>query len=374
MVALLAVFVVAGITACAVVIVVRYAWITAQPDEWLLRVRNGKVVDAGIGISIWRRPGDVIARFSSTIQRVRFSVEALSAEHLTVVVDGFILWSVAPDVDRAFRAFSKLGIANLDRPPAALKSRAHLLTSSQHHAFQALLAAELRAHVSSLSLDELLTAQRKLVGGLEDRLQSLSETLGIVIERTEILQVQPADGNLLKDLSARSEESVREEAANARLETAARLRQRQAEESKRAATEEADIRLAKVEGVRQVALREQDAEAERQLAAEAAAMKLLNARREREEAELSLALDRSRRTAEADRDAALARQAAEEQKSPAVRAHELSKFVAEQTARAMAAWRIREGKWIHVGDDTPVSAAAKMILGMRELIARPEKN
>ncbi len=69
---------------------VRYSWIVAQPDEWLLRVRNGQVVDAGIGISIWRRPGDVVARFSSTIYRVRFSVEAFSSEHITIVVDGFI--------------------------------------------------------------------------------------------------------------------------------------------------------------------------------------------------------------------------------------------------------------------------------------------
>jgi hypothetical protein len=302
---------------------------------------------------------------------VRFSVEALSVEHLAVVVDGFILWSVAPDVERAFRAFSKLGIANLDRPPAALKSRAHLLTSSQHHAFQALLAAELRAHVSSLTLFELLTAQRKLIGGLEDRLQSLSETLGIVIERTEILQVQPADQNLLRDLSARSEENVREEAARARLEAAARLRQRQGEEAKRAAGEEAELRLAKVNGEREVALRAQETETERQLAAERGAMTLFQARRGREEAELSFGLDRLRRSAEAERDASLARQAAEEQKSQTVRDHELSKFVAEQTARAMAAWRIREGKWIQMGDDTPGGAVAKMILGMRELLDRP---
>lgn len=365
--------IVVAVVICAATIV-RLSWITAEPDEWLLRVRNGKVVDAGIGISIWRRPGDVIARFSSTIQRVRFSVEALSTEHLTVLVDGFILWSVAPDVERAFRAFSKLGLANLDRPPAALKSRAHLLTSSQHHAFQALLAAEVRAHVASLSLDDLLTEHRKLLGGLEDRLQSLSETLGIVIERTEILQLQPADRSLLRDLSAQSEENVREQAAKARLEAAARLRQLQAEESKRDAADEAGVRLAKVEGDRQVALREQEAEAERQLSAEARAFELFGARREREEAELSFALDRVRRTAEADRDGAIARQAAEEQKSQAVRDHELSKFVAEQTARAMASWRIREGRWIHLGEDSPGTAVAKMILGVRELIARPSKS
>jgi hypothetical protein len=332
---------------------VRFAWVSAQPDEWLLRVRNGKVVRAGVGIFTWRRPGDVIARFSSTIQRVRFSSEALTAEHLAVVVDGFILWSVAPDAEKAFRAFSKLGIANLDRQPVALKSRSHLLTSQQHHAFQALLSAEMRAQVASVRLDDLLTVDHQLRRGLEQRLGLLSERLGIEIERTEILRVQPADPNLLRDLSARSEESVREEAANARRETAARLRQRQAEESKKEAAEAAEIRLATVEGDRKVEL------------------ELLLARQDREEKELSRSLDRTRRMAEADRDAAIARQAAEEQKSQPVRDHELSKLIAEQVTRAMASWKIREGKWIQVGDDAPGAAVTKMVMGMRELLVRP---
>jgi flotillin len=353
------------------VFAVRHSWLTAQPDEWLLRVRNGRVVVAGIGITTWRKPGDVVVRFSSTIQRVRFSVAALTAEHLAVALDGFILWSVSPEPELAFRAFSKLGIANLDRPPPALKSRAHLLTSSQHHAFQALLAAELRAHIGTLSLEELLSSPRKLVGGLEDRLRSLSETLGIVMERTEILQVQPADKDLLRDLSARPEEAVREEAANARLEAVARLRQRQAEEAKHAAAEEAELGLAKVEGARLVSLREQEAETERQFAAEEALTKLYEARRERDEAELTLTLARMRRTADAERDAAIARQTAEEQKSPSVRENELSKLVAEQTAHAMASWQIRDAKWIQVGEDNPVGLVTKMILGMRELVERP---
>src|SRR5262245_5374532 len=167
----------------------RRLWVAAQPDQWLLRVRNGKVVDGGIGIHVWRRPGDVIVRFSSTVQRVRFTAQALSSEHVPVVADGFLLWSVAPDPQKAFRAFSKLGIANLDHPPPGLKSPAHLLTSSQHHAFQALLAAEVRAEASTMALADLLSGDRRLVRRLEERVASLSESLGIDIERVEILQV-----------------------------------------------------------------------------------------------------------------------------------------------------------------------------------------
>jgi hypothetical protein len=331
---------------------VRGFWVAAQPDQWLLRVRNGKVVDAGIGIHVWRRPGDVIVRFSSTVQRVRFTAEALSAEHVTLAVDGFILWSVAPEPEKAFRAFSKLGIANLDHPPPGLKSRAHLLTSLQHHAFQALLAAEVRAEASTMPLADLLGGDRRLVKGLADRLALFSENLGIDIERIEIIRVEPADKNLLRDLSARSEEAVREEAAHARLEAAARLRQRQAEESKREAAETAAI----------------------QLATEAGALELIEARRRREEVELSMEIEKKRLTAEGDRDALLALEAVEEQKSQAVRDHELSKFVAEQVAKAMASWRINEGKWIQLGQASPVSAVAEILVGMKELVAVREKN
>src|SRR6185369_17489337 len=55
-------------------------YFAAQPDEWLLCLRNGRLIKAGVGISLWRRPGDVVVRFTSTVQRVSFSVSALSRE------------------------------------------------------------------------------------------------------------------------------------------------------------------------------------------------------------------------------------------------------------------------------------------------------
>jgi len=351
----------------------RSAWVIAEPDEWLLCIRNGKVVGAGIGISIWRRPGDIVARFSSTVQRVRFSVDARTAEHLALRVEGFILWSVSPDAEGAFRAFSKLGIVNLNHAQgrsAAPKSRAHLLTSAQHHAFQALLAAEVRAHVSSRSLGELLTEPNTLVQGLSERFASLSSALGIRIERTEILEVQPVDPKLLKDLSARSEEGIREEAEGARLEAAERLGAQKAAANARQASLDLSARLAAVEGDRQVVLREGESAVERQLAAEAGALQVLEARHEREEGELELALDRVRRTAEVERDAALARGAAEERKSQAVRDLELAKLIAERATAAMESWQIRDAKWVSLGDTSPATSIASMIGAVRELVGK----
>ncbi len=46
-----------------IVAVVALTWgllrlvVIAQPDEWLLRIRNGRLVDAGVGIWVVCRPG-----------------------------------------------------------------------------------------------------------------------------------------------------------------------------------------------------------------------------------------------------------------------------------------------------------------------------
>ena len=115
--------------------------VIAQPDEWLLGIRNGRLVKAGIGIRLVRLPGEVVVRFTSTVQRVSFTVGALTSERLRVTVEGFILWSVSPRGEGPFRAFQKLGLVNLDAPPRDLRSPKHLLSTPQHHAFQQLLGA-----------------------------------------------------------------------------------------------------------------------------------------------------------------------------------------------------------------------------------------
>ena len=80
----------AAATAWGALKALKWSLVFAEPDEWLLRIRDGKLLDAGVGIWVWRRPGDVLARFSSTMQRVKFTAEAMSADRLGVKLEGFI--------------------------------------------------------------------------------------------------------------------------------------------------------------------------------------------------------------------------------------------------------------------------------------------
>ena len=67
------------------------AVVRARPDEWLLVIQEGRLVRAGIGIWAMRSPNRSVVRFTSTLQRVCFTAEALSSEHLSVSIEGFIL-------------------------------------------------------------------------------------------------------------------------------------------------------------------------------------------------------------------------------------------------------------------------------------------
>src|SRR5262245_58130680 len=140
----LIIFIFALLTTAALGSLILRSLVIAQPDEWLLCIRNGTLVKAGVGIYLWRRPRDVVARFTSTMQRVSFAVEAISRERVPISIEGFIFWSVSSDGEGPFLAFQKLGVVNLNAPPRDLKSPKHLLSTPQHRAFQQLLWAKVQ--------------------------------------------------------------------------------------------------------------------------------------------------------------------------------------------------------------------------------------
>lgn len=359
--------------------------VSAQPDEWLLRIRNGRLVSAGVGIYLLRWPGDVVVRFTSTMQRVGFAVDALSSERLRVSIEGFILWSVAGAGESPFRAFQKLGLVNLDAPPRDLKSPKHLLSTPQHRAFQQLVGAAVQRLATTRSLEDLLLRQDALVADLRKQFVRLETEMGIRVDQVEVLQVRPADEDLMRQMAAEVEERVREEAANVRLEALERGKHRTIESEARVAHEQAEarkqelerekaVRLAQLDHEREVKAREQELQREQALAEEAKALDVARAIVEREEMQLSARLDRIRREAEASRDAISAVAEAEEKKSQGVRDHELGRLVAEKVGDALKALPLHEARWVTVGPDSPAGSLAGLIAAARELTsAGPKK-
>lgn len=398
-------------TASVVLLLLRWSYCAAKPDEWLLRIRRGRLITAGVGAVIWRRPGDVVVRFSSTVQRVKFLVEALSVERLAIQIEGFALWSVSPVRDDPFRAFTKLGLVDLERPPVELRSPKHLLTPGQHRAFKALLAAEVRQHAASVPLADIICDQGDLRDSLAQRLEDFADRQGIVIEQVELLEARPVDESVLADLSVGEERALREGAARARAEMAERLEQEKIESATRLARAEAEgraerqaqearaevelereqvrllesraalrrarlehetvERLAAIDSTATVAAREREDDQVRALAAEHDDAELSRVRAERESAELTARLEVDRRELEARCESIRALAAAEGEKSPALRDAELTRFIAERHVEALAALPLSEARWVTIGPDTPLGGAAALAAAVTELLPRP---
>ena len=352
----------------------RWTFKAAQPDEWLLCVRNGRLRKAGIGIQLWRLPGDVVVRFTSTTQRVSFCADAVSDDRLPVTAEGFILWSVAAEEDKPFVAYRKMGLVNLDMPGPGVKSGKHLLSTPQHHAFQQMLAATVQRLAARHRLDDLLLRQDVLVTELRHELVSLEKQLGIQVDEVQMLRVRPADDKVMGEMSAGIEERLREEAAASRIDAAERTKRRVLESEARLAQEKAARQLTEIERNREVKAREQAVARELALGEAASQTEIARATLDREELQLAARLDRTRRLAQAKAAAVSSVAGAEEEMSQPVRDFELSKVMAEKVGDALRQMPIHDARWVTVGPDSPLSSLAGLIAGAREPVrSEPKK-
>lgn len=314
----------------------RWSIVLAEPDEWLLLVRDGRLAAGGIGIRTWRWPGDVVARFSSTLQRVAFQVNAQTREHISVTVDGFALWSVGKAPGEALRAFSNLGLLNFEKEPKAASTK-HALTRAQHRAFQAYLCAEMRQFISQLSLDEVLTIREQQAEAVIVRLKQFMVGVGIDFGQLEVSAVRPSDPEMVENLAAPEHEHVKLRANQAQVVAA---------ESIRVARMECEARIAQRSASDRVAA------AEAQLKAEAS--------------EALVRRTQQLRDAETQRDVGVVIAEVDKGKSGEVREFELSRMAIERAAEAFRELPISDGKWISIGEGGPagqVLALAEMLRG-----------
>jgi hypothetical protein len=312
----------------------RVLLVRSGPDEWLLQIRDGVLVRAGVGISALRWPQDRVVRFPAAVQRVRFEAFALSRELLPVKIEAFALWSVLPE--DPLLACRRLGLAS--QPHG---QQTHLLSRPQYHAFQQAFTALVRRHAGDFPLAELCRNPAPLVDAVLAEAIVEMAPLGARVESVQAIEVRPTEPALLPRLSAVVDEEIARTAARAKDETI-RERDQLAVATERART------LAQLESERQVGA-ERERLAEQLRAQQAHAL----------EAELALA----RRRAEAEAEMVRIATAAESDRPDTHRAHELARYKTQVLGESLKSWPIQEARWI--GLEGPVQAAER-ILGMME--------
>lgn len=81
---------------------VTWGRVSAKPSEFLIKLRRGKIVRHGSGLSVFLWPGDTYTIIPTSIQRASFVADQITAEKVGVAVSGIAVYRVA-DPLLAFR-------------------------------------------------------------------------------------------------------------------------------------------------------------------------------------------------------------------------------------------------------------------------------
>lgn len=250
----------------------RWGRVVAQPNEFLIQIRGGRVVRSGQGIGCFKWPSDSVAVLPTSIAKLRFVADQVTVEKAGVEVTGLAVYRIVEPL---------LAYRMLDGDRASLGD-----------ILREMFVGATRRIVAGLTLEECLTHRKARVA--EALLHEIAPVLsgegaiadgtdrgwGVVLDTIEIQDVKVRSSEVFARLQAPYREALALRALAAREDVVreqARLeaeRRRSAEQERRALMAEEEARLA--------AERRREAEAREH--AHALARRALDAEIERERA------------------------------------------------------------------------------------------
>lgn len=179
------------IAASAFGLILKHHWVESQPNEWLLVIRNGVLVKAGVGLKTFVGISDTVVRFPSKVEKVEFRANNVTKEMSGVIITGFAFWSVFRDEDGPFRCYKYMegGDANSN--------------------VQAMCESVLRNLIANSSLSEVLTNRNHLRDNMKHDLKDQFKGWGIWLETVEITEVTISSERLFTDLQAEFRQDTR---------------------------------------------------------------------------------------------------------------------------------------------------------------------
>ncbi len=271
--------------------------VTAEPHEFLILIRDGKVKRSGQGTSVFKWPSDSVTLISTTIQKLQFRADQVTLEKAGVEVTGLAVYRIVEPL---------LAYRMLDQDRSGLTD-----------ILREMFVGATRRIVAGLRLEECLTHRKERVaaalmaeiapvlageGSLHD---GTSTGWGVVIDTIEIQDVKVLSQEVFTRLQAPYREKLALDALRAREEVAVeenRLafeRKRAAEDARRAIMGEEEARFVAERRREMEALEHKQALARR---AHEAELERARERAEAEQAEARITLETRRAAAELEAD------------------------------------------------------------------------
>jgi hypothetical protein len=206
----------------------------AEPDEWMIVMRNGKVIEMGIGISYTAGIHDVVVKFPSKINKVRFSAQQVTQEMQGIEVSGIIIWSIYRDRDGPLKAFKYLGEDIKAAEP-----------TNANHQMAEISNAIVRHRIANSTIDEILKNRELVRDEIKKEMNAIVNGWGIWLESVEITDVKILSSNLFKDLQIEFRKEQQQKAELIKMGTERELKDRRVKQELDFAKKEADNETSK---------------------------------------------------------------------------------------------------------------------------------
>lgn len=206
----------------------------AEPDEWMIIMRNGKVIEIGIGISYTAGIHDVVVKFPSKINKVRFSAQQVTQEMQGIEVSGIIIWSIYRDRDGPLKAFKYLGEDIKSSEPRNANDQMAEISN-----------AIVRHRIANSTIDEILKNRELVRDEIKKEMNAIVNGWGIWLESVEITDVKILSSNLFKDLQVEFRKEQQQKAELIKMATENELKDRRLKQDLAFAKKEAENETSK---------------------------------------------------------------------------------------------------------------------------------
>ena len=185
----------------------RGRFVKAEPNEWMIVLRDGKPTKMGIGLSGFVGWYDTLVKYPSQINKVSFTMQQVTSENQGVEISGVLLWSIYRVDEGPFLAYQKLGEDLQTGNPAKANDDLRDTTYSI-----------LRQKIANSTIMDIIKSRNKIRDAVKKELNGLVNTWGVWVENVDITDVRILSGALFKNLQTKFREDRRKEAEMIQME------------------------------------------------------------------------------------------------------------------------------------------------------------
>lgn len=160
-----------------------------ESNEWVVIIRDGKQISAGVGLSTFKRPFDTVAKFPSSVKEVAFNAMQVTTEMQGIDVSATLAWSIYREDDGPFRCYKTFGRDLSNQNPRSAQDK--LVNSAQ---------AVIRSVIALNTIENIIQNKDLITSAIMADLQPTMKGWGMWLERVDIIDVKICSGTLFQNI------------------------------------------------------------------------------------------------------------------------------------------------------------------------------